>query len=96
MKRLIVWTLGCFVGVPLCWGALAQGVPEFKLLASRRFVLDNERVIAELDPASTMVKEIQHPFLPFGAGKRPTVAFRGKILPTDMVGKRKYRRRLIL
>lgn len=78
MKTILALALCCFVGMPLCWGALAQGVPEFKLLASRRFVLDNERVIAELDPASTMVKEIQHPFLPFGAGKRPAVAFRGK------------------
>ena len=48
----------------LMWlGASAAGfeMPAFKLLATRRYVLDNERVLAELRPETVFCADVQHP-----------------------------------
>lgn len=69
----VIFALGLLLGsVP--------GIPEFQLQASRRFVLDNERTVAELDPASTVLPTLQHPLLEYGNGDRPKVVFdKGKV-----------------
>ncbi len=38
---------------------------EFKLIASRRFVLDNERTISELVPGAVLRPSLQHPVMPY-------------------------------
>ena len=42
----------------------AEAVPEFRLLAARRFVLDNELTMTELRPAAVACPDVQHPAMP--------------------------------
>lgn len=61
--------------------ACASGLPTdgtFKLLASRRYVLDNEVTLAELRPEAVSVASLQHPLI-WSEG-RPLVAFAGSRL----------------
>ena len=59
-------------------GAAATDIPgigTFKLLASRRYVLDNEVTLAELKPAAVSVASLQHPLV-WSVGN-PLVSFEG-------------------
>ncbi len=42
----------------------ASGIPEFRLLAARRFVLDNELTMTELRPEAVACPDAQHPMMP--------------------------------
>ena len=58
----------------------AAGVGEFKLLASRRYVLDNEIKVAELAPETVMVPGVQHPLVWRGGSTAPSAAFADGVL----------------
>lgn len=72
-----------FLALPLSFlpavCALAVGemphVGEFKLLSSRRYVLDNERTLAELVPETVMTPGVQHPLVWSADGVPPKVSF---------------------
>ena len=65
--EIVFWMV--FVWVSLAYGAVlaadgeaeAVGVPAFRLLATRRYVLDNERILTELRPEAVPCPEVQHP-----------------------------------
>ena len=62
-------------------------VGEFKLLASRRFVLDNELKLAELVPGTVMAPGVQHPLVWSMDGTPPQVAFEDGIMRLSAVGR---------
>ena len=53
-----------------------SGIPAFKLLATRRYVLDNERVLAELRPETVVCSSVQHPLMALSPSA-PSVACDG-------------------
>lgn len=61
-------------------------VPSFRLLATRRYVLDNERVMAELRPEAVFCHEVQHPLMAV-SGVAPQIRY-AKGLVTLSAGNR--------
>ncbi|MBO4287078.1 MAG: hypothetical protein J5985_02800 [Kiritimatiellae bacterium] len=49
----------------MCEAAVNPCDLEFKLIASRRYMLDNELVISELVPGAVVRPGVQHPFMPY-------------------------------
>ncbi len=49
-------------------------VPAFKLLGTRRYVLDNERIVAELRPEAVLCPDVQHPMMAV-SGTEPQIHF---------------------
>ena len=47
---------------------------EFQLVASRRYMLDNERVVSEFVPGAVVVPSVQNPFMPY-CGATPALQF---------------------
>lgn len=75
---MIVRSMAFAVIVTLFVGAAVADIPgvgAFKLLASRRYVLDNELTLAELSPESVSVASLQHPLI-WSEGN-PSVTFAG-------------------
>ena len=62
-------------------------IGEFKLLASRRFVLDNEVKLAELVPGTVMAPGVQHPLVWSVDVTPPQVAFEDGTMRLSAVGR---------
>lgn len=69
-----VFAVFAVLGVAFVAVAVPSAVPEFKLLAARRFVLDNELTMTELRPEAVACPDVQHPAMSL-SGEPPAVCY---------------------
>ena len=83
MKCIMKFFALLFAGLSVtCALAVGESLPigDFKLLASRRYVLDNERTLAELVPETVMTPSVQHPLVWSADGVSPNASFEKSVM----------------